>query len=234
MPGSKILRRPGFTLLELLLVLALVALSIAWTAPAWRQQLAQRRLNAAAEELRSAWQEARLRAVDSGSSLVFEFAPGTGQYRVRSLAESFARTSTVEGTQSDLERAPRNEASPSEPALTDVDATLPDGVVLLDFGNNADTGWPAKFSSDVPEDDVATALQTALEAAPAEPADTDAEPAEQDWLPAAVFFPTGQATDARLLAAAIDSQQLRCLTLRGLTGQVTIRDPAWPESLESE
>ncbi|MEO0529876.1 MAG: GspH/FimT family pseudopilin [Planctomycetota bacterium] len=80
-------RRPtAFTLVELLLVLALVVVLAAFVAPSLTGTLARVRLDAAAEEVRTAWADARLEAMRSGTPMAFQCRLGTGEYSISPLA----------------------------------------------------------------------------------------------------------------------------------------------------
>ena len=83
-------RRRGFTLVELLLVLALAVVIAALAAPSMSGTLARVRLDAAAEEVRTAWVEARLEAMRTGEPVAFQCRLGTGQYTVSTLADATA------------------------------------------------------------------------------------------------------------------------------------------------
>lgn len=79
-------RRSAFTLLELLLVLALAVVLAAMAAPAMSGALARARLEAAAEQLATAWNEARLRAIRDGEPIAFRCELEKNVYRVSPLS----------------------------------------------------------------------------------------------------------------------------------------------------
>lgn len=82
-------RRPsGFTLVELLLVLAVAVALAAMAAPSLYGSMDRARLDAAAEDVRSAWAEARLQAMRAGEPLAFQAQLGSGEYRVTPLASA--------------------------------------------------------------------------------------------------------------------------------------------------
>jgi prepilin-type N-terminal cleavage/methylation domain-containing protein len=74
--------RDAFTLLEVVLVLALIVVLAALTMPALDGPLATRRLQSAADQVCAAWIRARLWAMDSGQVHVFTCDLEQGTYRV--------------------------------------------------------------------------------------------------------------------------------------------------------
>lgn len=80
----------AFTLVELLLVLALVGLLAALAAPSLSGTLARVRLDAAASQVRTAWADARLEAMRTGEPVAFQCRLGTNQYALSPLAGATA------------------------------------------------------------------------------------------------------------------------------------------------
>ena len=78
--------RRGFTLLELIVVLAVLALVAALSWPAVRGLLAKSQLQNAAKQLRAALVRARLSAMESGTVRQFRYEPGSGRYEVSVVA----------------------------------------------------------------------------------------------------------------------------------------------------
>ena len=75
-------RRPGFTLLEVLLVTAIILIlgSVAMlTISAWYGDV---RVKAAADQVQGAWTEARASAIEDGRPYRFAVEAGTGKFRV--------------------------------------------------------------------------------------------------------------------------------------------------------
>ncbi|QDT68714.1 hypothetical protein MalM25_16380 [Planctomycetes bacterium MalM25] len=86
-------RRGGFTLVELLLVLALAVVLASLAAPSLSGTLARVRLDAAADEVREAWNDARLEAIRTGEPVAFQCQLGTGRYTLSTLADAAAAQS---------------------------------------------------------------------------------------------------------------------------------------------
>ncbi|MGL4514257.1 MAG: GspH/FimT family pseudopilin, partial [Lacipirellulaceae bacterium] len=80
--------RRAFTLVEVLLVLALVVAAGAISAPLWSRSLDRTRADGAAEALRTAWSDARLEAMRRGAPLWFQPLLGTSDYQLVTLAEA--------------------------------------------------------------------------------------------------------------------------------------------------
>ena len=79
-------RSRGYTLLEMLVVLAVLASLTAMSWPAVRTMLAKSALRSAAKQLRAALVEARLDAVESGAVWQFRYRPGTGRFETSATA----------------------------------------------------------------------------------------------------------------------------------------------------
>lgn len=76
--------RHALTLVEVLLVLALLVVLASLAGPALVRPFAGQRLRAAADQVRTEWAAARLEAIKSGRVYVFRYVPGTGDFSVES------------------------------------------------------------------------------------------------------------------------------------------------------
>ncbi len=76
------MRRAGFTILEIVLVLAVLLLLAAITLPSIEAMYGDLRLTAAADLVRARWADARARAVEDGVPYRFAVKPGSGHFRV--------------------------------------------------------------------------------------------------------------------------------------------------------
>ncbi|HEV8060324.1 MAG TPA: prepilin-type N-terminal cleavage/methylation domain-containing protein [Gemmataceae bacterium] len=74
--------RPGFTLFELMLVCAVIAVLGAMVYPSIDGMYATYRVGACADEVRAAWALARSHAMDESRPYRFSIKPNTGDYRV--------------------------------------------------------------------------------------------------------------------------------------------------------
>ncbi len=77
--------RSGFTLLELMLVLSIIALIGAIAVPRLEEVFERQQLRGSANELRLVWDTARLNAMRTGQAQMFECQPGTRNYTVKPL-----------------------------------------------------------------------------------------------------------------------------------------------------
>ena len=128
--------RGAFTLLELLLTLAVLAAIAAVTIPQLSGIIGDSRLTRSAEQLRVEMTRLRVRAMREGRTFILEAAPGTGELRIRpfmtvadateSMSPSLAPSALLSGAKQDIAAVPIVE--PVEPKRIE----LPEGVVIAD------------------------------------------------------------------------------------------------------
>ncbi|MCL2346982.1 MAG: prepilin-type N-terminal cleavage/methylation domain-containing protein [Planctomycetaceae bacterium] len=80
-------RHPGFTLLELVIVLTILVVVAAAITPGILRMMTRNNVNNAAKELQAELYKTRLKAIQSGEPLAFRFQPGTGEYEVIAKSE---------------------------------------------------------------------------------------------------------------------------------------------------
>lgn len=147
----------GFTLVELLLVLALVVLVAAMVAPSLSGTLGRVRLEAAAEAVRTAWVDARLEAIRTGEAVAFQCRLGTGEYTVSKLADAGAALAGSEEVadqvtlaideHEDLGAVKFVQLSAGDPLTAAVDPTVAACVVFRPDGAT-DDAWAIVESED--------------------------------------------------------------------------------------
>lgn len=76
------LPRTAFTLLEILLVIAIMIILMAVAYPTLEGMYEDTRVQAAADDVRGAWAEARVRAIDNGIPFRFSVKPNQEKFRV--------------------------------------------------------------------------------------------------------------------------------------------------------
>jgi prepilin-type N-terminal cleavage/methylation domain-containing protein len=196
--------RRGFTLFEILLVLALLVAIAAMVMPAISNSLSHARLSSGGEMVRAAWGKARLAAMNAGEAYVFRFEHGGSRYQIVQLAALSA-----EGGE-DLNVLPSLSEEDEEYAEADMlrlsKSRLPTEVVFM-------------------QGRVAAVPQTAGAAVTG-----PAMAAEGGWSQPIMFYPDGTTSDAAVLVANADRETVR-VTLRGLTGTSRASDVGHEEEL---
>jgi prepilin-type N-terminal cleavage/methylation domain-containing protein len=118
------MRRHGFTLVEVCLVLALLVVLGAISAPLLGGSFARAELQGAGDLLRAAWSRARLAAMESGQAYVFRFQPNGSEYQIVTLTDL-----GTPGAETLPEVDATNEQKP-EDILRLAENRLPEGVIF--------------------------------------------------------------------------------------------------------
>ena len=209
----------GFTLLELMIVLAILAMLMAVAWPSLRRPLMRSATQQAARQLVRDLARARMAAIDSGQIVALRFELGGPQYVVE-LAESLrdsedATPEVIEDTdQTDQDRA----AGAADEADTPDDfafaARLEEDVVFRD---------PAEVSED--ELPPGSTLREMLEDEQQETEEVkpliDNEGTDRTFSPPVFFYPTGRAENAEFVLLGPDEYRIT-VKLRGLTGAASL------------
>jgi Tfp pilus assembly protein FimT len=194
--GSR--NRSSFTLLELLLVLALIVVLFSLSIPALRRPMATQRLRKAADAVRSEWTRTRVRAMRSGRIHAFQYELNTAnRYRVSPWQMDSDALEAADATQSGF----RTDASPSE-RMYQAEFALPEGVSITSSENK-------DVRSFLLAQDVSGQVDRALGG---------------QWSdPPVYFYPDGTASTSELLLRNTYGDSIR-LRLRGLTGLVEVSE----------
>src|SRR5262245_44842920 len=75
-------RRPSYTLMELILVLAVITMLSALAVPSLDSMYGYYKLNAALDSVKAAWALAKAHAIEEGVPYRFSVVPGKGNYRI--------------------------------------------------------------------------------------------------------------------------------------------------------
>ncbi|MFT3879745.1 MAG: prepilin-type N-terminal cleavage/methylation domain-containing protein [Gemmatales bacterium] len=133
-------KRGGFTLVELLATVAILAIVTAMTAPMatgwWRNQ----KLQEAIDDLRTDWIKARTHAMDEGRPYRFQIQTGNNGYRIapNDIGQWADQSSGVNAPPS---------GDPDEVAGTVIEKTLPENLIfepagdLVNLGGNPEATW---------------------------------------------------------------------------------------------
>ena len=117
--------RRGLTLFEILLTLALVAATAAIVWPNLQRPFAAQRLRNAADQIRTAMNAARIRALSSGNVHALHYTTGTAQYRIECYQE--AGDNPAVASSFDVASAGTDDLA----AANSANYMLPDGILLL-------------------------------------------------------------------------------------------------------
>jgi prepilin-type N-terminal cleavage/methylation domain-containing protein len=74
--------RAGYTLFELVIVLAVLVIMATLAVPSWQSASSTMRLTESADILRTAWATARAHAINEGRAYRFAYVPNHGNYRI--------------------------------------------------------------------------------------------------------------------------------------------------------
>jgi len=196
--------RRAFTLLELLLVLALLAIMAAFSWPALRGSMGGQSLRSAGDQIRTNWLRARTKAITSGEAMSFRYQPGTGRYRIEQrteqqllLAAFSASSGGVGQPGGGVPPAAVQSVAPPAP-VPPAEDELPDGVSFAGGEVMADS----RASRLAAEDRVRSM-------------------GDGTWSEAVLFYPDGTATAAQVVVVGARGRAI-AIELRSLTGDVRV------------
>jgi prepilin-type N-terminal cleavage/methylation domain-containing protein len=190
----------GYTLLELLLVVAILVIVASAVAPTVVARMSEYRLKQAAETARFALSATRIRAIDRSSIYQFRFEPGGRRY-LAVPTDGDALTATPQ-TRSVVE----NGQLPENLAFQVVAAPTPAASSPLTAGT---TGGTTAAATD-------GAWSAALARVP-----NAADFTSAVWSPPIIFRPDGTAVDAALNVVDQHGEGFQ-LTVRELTGEIFV------------
>jgi prepilin-type N-terminal cleavage/methylation domain-containing protein len=188
--------RRGMTLVELLVVLALLVVIGSIVVPVFTGSFASVRLRRAGDQVLTRWSQARARAIETGEAYQFRFTPETGAYRVEPWTNLVEKGAAGSRLATSASTAPDSSASPS--------VTSDDSAAVQ--------------SRSLPEKITFQSGQLAVEDALSRERQVGSMQSVGDELSTPIlFFPDGTTSEASVVLANDRNQFVR-LTLRGLTG----------------
>ncbi len=212
----------GMTLVELLLVLALLVIAGSLTVPAIFDSFSSTRLRRAADQILSRWAEARAEAIDAGGVYQFRFGVNTGDYRI----EPWTLIASSEGSEDVPTRQSRGDGAAKKETPS---APLQGQAIPSDAADLDDSGVVAGQLSDAivfqgGQAVVETPLSRESQVSPL-------AAKEGAWSTPILFFPDGTASQATVVLANNRQRYVR-LTLRALTGMGRASDVLTRDELD--
>jgi Tfp pilus assembly protein FimT len=193
-------RASGMTLVELLLVLALLVIIGSLIVPIFFGSFSTARLRRAGDQVLARWSQARARAIESGDIYQFRYASGSGTFQIERW----------------LPVVDESGQAATRPTSAAAGSTSTSPATNASKANNDDAS--AVVNAALPEEVVFQSGQIAVEGAAAEKSQVEAMEARGASLSTPIlFFPDGTTSQASLVLANARQQYVR-LTLRGLTG----------------
>ncbi len=118
-------QRRGFTLIEVLVVLAVIVLVSAMAFPLIKKPLVRREVQTAADSVRSKLFHARIGAMRSNHVYTFQYQPGSSSYRVSPQQQPTSQTDDASQAVAEDPVLADGDHQPSE------DGSLPDGICFM-------------------------------------------------------------------------------------------------------
>lgn len=215
--------RRGFTLVELLLVLGLLATLAALAVPSFQAMLQARRLEAGGEQLRTLLRRARREAIESGVHYRVDVQPGAGRLRVCPAADPIVGAESATDTANAPSADARKESGFVRREPWRAIEQLPPGVVLLT--SKTFSQWLAGEGMETPLPQAEPGEPVAAVAGDAgADGKLEGDSSDEVWLPWFEFYPDGS---ARLATAILLDGQQRFLEAKveEMTGEVLLSGP---------
>lgn len=196
-------RPSGFTIVELLLALAILVTLAAMVVPSFTGLLADRRVLRAGDQMRVEFMQARLAAMRSGRTYIVQLSTETHQLRIRPWVDANDMTETLDQTGGSSALLIGGNAMAGSMQEVDIQAEarevdLPEGVKIT--------------SLNVQSSQRSFMIESQMQAE-----------AAVGWGQPILFYPDGTTSTAAVTATSDGVGQVIVL-LRGLTGEATVTD----------
>ena len=199
----KLLRR-GYTLVEILLVTAIIVIVAAIAAPSFRGTMRHMSLQSAANEVRAELTRAHVLAMKTGRTQVFQYEVGGDKYKIEKWA---AGDEELEGTGGETAPVPPPQTTSAE-GLLPGERKLPEGTKFV-MGDSA-----METRSQRIEEEVMSMGGSGA-----------------NWSRPILFFPDGSSVDAFVVVGNEFDRGIR-VELRGMTGAVKVGNASDLRQLE--
>jgi prepilin-type N-terminal cleavage/methylation domain-containing protein len=199
-------RRPAFTLIEIMLVLAVMVAIAAVSAPALRGVMRRQKLQSAADAVRADLTRAHVQAMKTGRVQVFRAEIGGRKYKLEPYIAGDDAIESIAGAQDTSGKV-------YGPGVFDASA-------------------PVASQRELPEG-TTFVVGDAISASRAAPIEAELYELGQDvaWSEPILFYPDGTCSDAHLVVGNEQQVGMR-LDLRGMTGVVTLGEIASVDALQ--
>jgi prepilin-type N-terminal cleavage/methylation domain-containing protein len=197
-------RRRAYTLMELLLVLAIIVIAAAAVAPSFRGVIRSTALKSAASELRAALTKAHVLAMKSGRTQMFQYELGASKYKIEPYIAGDDEIESVEGDPTGAFAGSSTSQHHSTP-----DKTLPEGIKFT-AGDFAIESRAERIEREVGTSSSGGAT----------------------WSRPILFFTDGSSVDAFIVIGNEHNSGIR-IDLRGMTAALKVSDVSDLKHLEN-
>ena len=211
--------RHGFTIMELLLVMAVLVMIGALSAPSFVGWAENQRLRKSGDIVRTAWARARIKAMKTGQTIVFRYEIGGNRYRVEAWQTpgEMASFGLTTGFEDDTPLVLPS-ADNGDPALADSGATAApsplDGGTGLQSAQQVLPHGIMFVGSEIEMDerDLFMREQMMESTMPT------------SWSSPILFYPDGSASQTKLQLTDSKASRFVLVSLRGMTGLSRVTD----------
>ena len=218
-PLSSVRHRAGMTLMEILLVLALMVAIAALSLPALKGPMENHRLRMSGDMVRVEWSRARVKAMESGRTYVFHYQPELGDFKIEPwyLDDDYLESSEVIPA---LAGGPIAGAAGRQPAGQPAGSLASGGIV----NPTSTTATSTTELGVLPDGIVFVGSETELDDRSAFLSATmSTQASDVVWSDPIFFYPDGTSSTTRILLRNSRGRYLM-VAVRGLTGVVQVSD----------